>query len=59
MEIRPGTPDDHDAIKAFDCFGGDRPGALQAGRCLVAEIDGQVVGYVAYQTRLPDRQGFC
>ena len=51
MQIRTGTLDDKQAIKAFDCFGGDRPGALQSERCLVAEIDGKVVGYVAFQRK--------
>ncbi|MFN3166040.1 MAG: GNAT family N-acetyltransferase [Phycisphaeraceae bacterium] len=48
MRVRRGTPQDSDAIAAFDCFGGDRPAALEAGRCLVAEIDGRVAGFVVY-----------
>lgn len=49
MDVRTATPDDAQAIAAFDCFGGDRPGALKDGRCLVAEIDRQIAGYLAFK----------
>jgi len=48
MHIRLGTTDDANDIAAFDCFGGDRPAALQAGRCLVATIDDNIAGFVVY-----------
>lgn len=51
MIIRTGTPADLQAIDRFDCFGGDRATALAAGRCLVAESDGRVVGFVVYAER--------
>lgn len=51
MHIRQGTPDDAPAIAAFDCFGGDRPAALQEGRCLVATVDEQLTGFVVYQRK--------
>jgi len=51
MHIRQGTPADSVGIAAFDCFGGDRPSALEAGRCLVAEVDGRVAGFVVFAKR--------
>jgi len=51
MDIRTATPVDGQAIAAFDCFGGDRPAAIEAGRCLVAEMDGRLAGYVVFQRR--------
>jgi GNAT superfamily N-acetyltransferase len=46
--IRIGTPDDFAAIDAFDPFAGDRREELAAGRVLVSETDGQVVGYTTF-----------
>ena len=51
MHIRKGNPDDAQAIAVFDCFGGDRPAALQEDRCLVAIIDGQIAGFVVYKRK--------
>jgi GNAT superfamily N-acetyltransferase len=49
MHIRPGTTQDHCAIQAFDCFGGNRLAALDEGRCLVAVVDKNIAGFVSYQ----------
>lgn len=51
MLIRQANATDLDTINAFDCFGGDRPDAVAAGRCLVAEDDGRVAGFVVYGLR--------
>ncbi|MFK7789215.1 MAG: N-acetyltransferase family protein [Phycisphaeraceae bacterium] len=51
MQIRTATTDDAEAIAAFDCFGGDRPAAIQAGRCVVAEVDGDIAGYAVFKKR--------
>lgn len=51
IQIRIGAPDDATAIAAFDCFGGDRPAALQEQRCLVATIDEQITGFVVYKRK--------
>ena len=44
--IRSGVPSDLDAIDAFDPFDGDRREELTDDRCLVAECDRRVVGYL-------------
>ena len=49
MQTRPGTPADLPEIEAFDCFGGDRPGAINEDRCIVAVIDDQIAGYIVYK----------
>ncbi len=46
--IRVGVPGDFEMIDAFDPFAGDRREELAAGRCLVAEVEGQVVGYATF-----------
>lgn len=51
MQIRTATITDAKAIEAFDCFGGDRPAAIHAERCLVAEVDGNIAGYAVFQKR--------
>lgn len=51
MQVRPGTPDDAEAIAVFDCFWGDRAAAIDENRCLVATIDGKVAGYVTFKLK--------
>lgn len=46
--IRPGVSQDFEAIDRFDLFAGDRREELAAGRVLVAEAGGRVVGYVTF-----------
>jgi len=46
--IRPGVPSDVDAIDRFHPFAGDRREELAAGRVLVAEDAGRVVGYATF-----------
>ena len=46
--IRLGAIKDFDAIARFDPFAGDRREELAAGRVLVAEAGGRVVGYVTF-----------
>jgi GNAT superfamily N-acetyltransferase len=51
MKTRIGQPEDLEAIQAFDCFGGDRAADLAAGRCLVAELDRGIAGYVVFSPK--------
>lgn len=48
MVIRPANSADLNAIAAFDPFRGDRGDEVAAGRVLVAEIGGRVVGYTTF-----------
>jgi GNAT superfamily N-acetyltransferase len=47
--IRVGTINDFEAIDAFDPFGGSRLEALSLGQSFVAEIDGEVAGFIFYR----------
>ena len=53
ISIRSANTNDLQAIAAFDPFRGDRSGEVEAGRVLVAETDGRVVGYTTFS-----RNGF-
>ena len=53
IAIRVAEPYDLSPIMTFDSFPGDRIAEIVDRRMLVAEIDGAVVGYVAWQ------QGGC
>lgn len=47
--IRQDNPTDFDQIDIFDPFAGDRPKDIAEGRCIVAELNSQVIGYVVFQ----------
>ena len=51
MNIRVGQLKDLQAIRAFDCFGGDRARDLEDGRCLVAVVQGRVSAYLVFSPR--------
>ncbi|WP_257077546.1 GNAT family N-acetyltransferase, partial [Campylobacter jejuni] len=48
--IRAAEPHDLSRLMAFDSFPGDRIAEIVEQRMLVAEVDGVIAGYVAWQT---------
>lgn len=49
VTIRAASPADFEAIDRFDPFAGDRRAEIADGRLVVAEIAGEVIGYVSWQ----------
>lgn len=45
--IRAALPEVFNAVDAFDPFAGDRARGIEEGRMLVAEVGGELVGYVS------------
>lgn len=49
--VRPASAADAGRLAKFDCFSGDRIAEIIEKRMIVAEVDGTVAGYIAWQAR--------